>query len=88
METIVNAVTPKTIQLDFSKDPLIGHVTEYSESSAKIWTIYVNMTQKYDKALVESWKGDMDGILTFAGEPVVYGVSYPYADLTAALWDL
>ncbi|KAI0272294.1 hypothetical protein BC834DRAFT_789218, partial [Gloeopeniophorella convolvens] len=31
------------------------------------WSVYVNECQKQDKALVESWKGDMDGILIFAG---------------------
>ncbi|TFY80039.1 hypothetical protein EWM64_g3973 [Hericium alpestre] len=48
---------------DAAKEP---HV-DYGESSAKIWSVYVNATEKYDRALVESWKGDMDGILIFAG---------------------
>ncbi|THH10715.1 hypothetical protein EW146_g8286 [Bondarzewia mesenterica] len=37
------------------------------ERSSKIWSIYVNESQKFDKALVESWKGDMDANLIFAG---------------------
>ncbi|TFY80360.1 hypothetical protein EWM64_g3652 [Hericium alpestre] len=40
---------------------------DYGESSAKLWSIYVDTTKKYDRALVENWKGDMDGILLFAG---------------------
>ncbi|KAA1467125.1 hypothetical protein DENSPDRAFT_868872 [Dentipellis sp. KUC8613] len=36
-------------------------------SSTKIWSIYLSHAEKYDKALVESWKGDMDGILIFSG---------------------
>ncbi|KAJ7115417.1 hypothetical protein C8R44DRAFT_629009 [Mycena epipterygia] len=31
------------------------------------WAVYVSKAQKYDKALVESWKSDMEGILIFAG---------------------
>ncbi|KAF8174826.1 hypothetical protein K438DRAFT_1527546, partial [Mycena galopus ATCC 62051] len=33
----------------------------------KLWALYVSEAAKYDKALVESWKSDMDGILIFAG---------------------
>ncbi|KAJ6600341.1 hypothetical protein DFH09DRAFT_970231 [Mycena vulgaris] len=36
-------------------------------SSAKLWAVYVEEAQKYDKALVESWRSDMDGMLIFAG---------------------
>ncbi|KAJ7085132.1 hypothetical protein B0H15DRAFT_763147, partial [Mycena belliarum] len=34
---------------------------------AKLWAVYVSEAEKYDKALVESWKSDMDGMLIFAG---------------------
>ncbi|KAJ7231095.1 hypothetical protein C8J57DRAFT_182292 [Mycena rebaudengoi] len=34
---------------------------------AKMWVVYLSEAEKYDKALVESWKGDMDGLLIFAG---------------------
>ncbi|KAJ7657691.1 hypothetical protein DFH06DRAFT_930067, partial [Mycena polygramma] len=30
------------------------------------WAVYVSEADKYDKALVESWKSDMDGLLIFA----------------------
>ncbi|KAJ7133704.1 hypothetical protein C8R43DRAFT_643626 [Mycena crocata] len=36
-------------------------------SCAKIWSVYITEAEKYDKALVESWRGDMDGMLIFAG---------------------
>ncbi|KAJ7507254.1 hypothetical protein B0H11DRAFT_1970923 [Mycena galericulata] len=36
-------------------------------SCAKIWSVYISEAEKYDKALVESWRGDMDGMLIFAG---------------------
>ncbi|TDL27674.1 hypothetical protein BD410DRAFT_688752, partial [Rickenella mellea] len=31
------------------------------------WSFYVNEAEKFDKALVESWKADMEGIVIFAG---------------------
>jgi hypothetical protein len=34
-------------------------------SGAKIWAVYVSEAEKYDQALVESWKNDMQGILIF-----------------------
>jgi len=39
--------------------------TEYVDSSAQLWAIVFNEGEKYDRTLVESWKGDMDGILIF-----------------------
>ncbi|KAJ7278792.1 hypothetical protein C8J57DRAFT_1027799, partial [Mycena rebaudengoi] len=33
----------------------------------KPWAVYVSEAEKYDKALVESWKNDMGGMLIFAG---------------------
>ncbi|KAJ7701662.1 hypothetical protein B0H16DRAFT_1902589 [Mycena metata] len=36
-------------------------------SLAKLCAVYVSEAEKYDKALVESWKSDMDGMLIFAG---------------------
>ncbi|KAF8199281.1 hypothetical protein K438DRAFT_2016065 [Mycena galopus ATCC 62051] len=34
--------------------------------SSKLWAVYVSEAEKYDKSLVESWKGDMEGLLIFA----------------------
>ncbi|KAJ7265330.1 hypothetical protein C8J57DRAFT_959369, partial [Mycena rebaudengoi] len=31
------------------------------------WTVYVSEAEKYDKALVESWRSDMNAMLIFAG---------------------
>ncbi|KAJ7899011.1 hypothetical protein B0H13DRAFT_2196313, partial [Mycena leptocephala] len=36
-------------------------------AAAKLWAVYVLEAEKYDKALVESWKSDMEGLLIFAG---------------------
>ncbi|KAJ7929622.1 hypothetical protein B0H13DRAFT_2539766 [Mycena leptocephala] len=40
---------------------------ESEAACAKLWAIYVGEAEKYDKRLVESWKGDMDGLLIFSG---------------------
>ncbi|TDL18081.1 hypothetical protein BD410DRAFT_728922, partial [Rickenella mellea] len=39
----------------------------YDDPSDQLWSLYVSKAEKFDRALVESWKGDMDGILIFAG---------------------
>ncbi|KAJ7150756.1 hypothetical protein C8R46DRAFT_1229690 [Mycena filopes] len=36
-------------------------------AAAKMWAVYVDEAEKYDKGLVESWKADMEGMLIFAG---------------------
>ncbi|KAJ7217584.1 hypothetical protein B0H12DRAFT_1153678 [Mycena haematopus] len=35
-------------------------------AAAKLWAIYISEAEKYDRALVESWKSDMEGLLIFA----------------------
>jgi hypothetical protein len=30
--------------------------------------VYISEAEKYDKALVESWRSDMDGLLIFVGD--------------------
>lgn len=40
-------------------------IRDYNDPSGKIWSIYAKEAKKFDDALVESWKGDMDGILIF-----------------------
>ncbi|KAJ7164285.1 hypothetical protein C8R46DRAFT_998056, partial [Mycena filopes] len=39
----------------------------YESASAKLWGVYVSEAEKYDRALVESWRSDMDGMLIFTG---------------------
>ncbi|KAJ7156405.1 hypothetical protein C8R46DRAFT_959802, partial [Mycena filopes] len=39
----------------------------YESASAKLWGVYVSEAEKYDHALVESWRSDMEGLLIFAG---------------------
>ncbi|KAJ7113592.1 hypothetical protein C8R44DRAFT_547564, partial [Mycena epipterygia] len=33
----------------------------------KLWSIYIDEAKRYDAALVESWKADMEGMLIFSG---------------------
>ncbi|KAJ7153333.1 hypothetical protein C8R46DRAFT_912551, partial [Mycena filopes] len=40
---------------------------ESRQATTKLWTIYVGEAERYDKALVESWKADMEGMLIFSG---------------------
>ena len=48
-----------TIQIDRYTD------TENADACSKLWSVYVDEAERYDKRLVESWKGDMDGMLIF-----------------------
>lgn len=34
-------------------------------AAAKLWAVYVSEAEKYDKALVETWRSDMQGMLIF-----------------------
>jgi hypothetical protein len=38
---------------------------ENEEACAGIWSIYAKEAERYDKALVESWRADMEGMLIF-----------------------
>lgn len=38
---------------------------EYDERAAKFWSVYVGEAESHDKALVETWKDDMEGIIIF-----------------------
>ncbi|KAJ7106820.1 hypothetical protein C8R43DRAFT_208100 [Mycena crocata] len=57
--------------MDIEKAAGSPHTSEVDPSdeaaAAKIWAVYVSEAEKYDKALVESWKRDMEGMLIFAG---------------------
>ncbi|KAF7326409.1 hypothetical protein MVEN_02618600 [Mycena venus] len=34
---------------------------------AQIWSVYISEAEKYDKALIDRWRGNMNGMLIFAG---------------------
>jgi Family of unknown function (DUF6535) len=38
---------------------------EYDERATKLWSVYVEEAESHDKALIETWKDDMEGIIIF-----------------------
>ncbi|KAF7368595.1 hypothetical protein MVEN_00183300 [Mycena venus] len=46
---------------------VLPHADREEMASAKLWAVYISEAEKYDKALVESWKADMEGLLIFVG---------------------
>ncbi|KAJ6619278.1 hypothetical protein B0H10DRAFT_1793853 [Mycena sp. CBHHK59/15] len=42
-------------------------MSESHQVAAKLWSIYIDEAERYDTALVESWKGDMEFMLIFSG---------------------
>ncbi|KAJ7034248.1 hypothetical protein C8F04DRAFT_584061 [Mycena alexandri] len=49
-------------------DDVQARYNVWNESaSAKLWAVYVSEAEKYDRALVESWRSDMEGMLIFEG---------------------
>ncbi|KAF7367828.1 hypothetical protein MSAN_00847200 [Mycena sanguinolenta] len=42
-------------------------VADNEESCTTLWSTYVGEAEKYDTALVQSWKADMEGMLIFSG---------------------
>ncbi|KAI0033906.1 hypothetical protein K488DRAFT_46618, partial [Vararia minispora EC-137] len=51
----------------FCGDGFLVDEDPYGEKAAGIWSVYIRESKTYDKAMVENWKGDTDGILIFAG---------------------
>jgi hypothetical protein len=48
---------------------------EYDDRAAKFWSVYVEEAESHDKALVETWKDDMEGIIIFVRFPVLLSPS-------------
>jgi hypothetical protein len=72
-------IPPTTVEGDerLNEAPLVlsdTHEThdaeEYDERAAKFWSVYVEEAENHDKALVETWKDDMEGILIFVRIPL------------------
>ncbi|KAF5368874.1 hypothetical protein D9758_002996 [Tetrapyrgos nigripes] len=40
--------------------------TSDDDACFKLWNMYISQAQEYDRALIESWKSDMDGMLLFS----------------------
>jgi hypothetical protein len=53
------------VEVTFSNG-FLGSINRDEEAAAaKLWAVYVSEAEKYDKALVETWKSDMEGLLIF-----------------------
>jgi hypothetical protein len=50
------------------------------ETSGKLWSVYLAESERHDKALAESWKADMDGLLIFVSQPASHN-AMPMQDL-------
>jgi Family of unknown function (DUF6535) len=50
---------------DSSHSLIHGFAGRDEPASAKLWAVYISEAEKYDKALVEGWKSDMEGLLIF-----------------------
>ncbi|KZP12379.1 hypothetical protein FIBSPDRAFT_936956 [Athelia psychrophila] len=65
------AENPKDSRIDVVQARLAGpqdkSQDKYDDPTAKIWSVYMSEATPHDKALIESWSKDMDGILIFAG---------------------
>ncbi|KAI0262795.1 hypothetical protein BC834DRAFT_971859 [Gloeopeniophorella convolvens] len=48
-------------------DTAESNTAEYDERAAKLWSVYVQEGENHDKAMIETWKDDMEGIIIFAG---------------------
>ncbi|KAK7045195.1 hypothetical protein R3P38DRAFT_2691089, partial [Favolaschia claudopus] len=44
-----------------------AHSMSDEAAGVKIWSIYISEAERYDKALINSWRSDMEGLLIFAG---------------------
>ncbi|KAJ7056105.1 hypothetical protein C8F01DRAFT_1062319 [Mycena amicta] len=63
-----SAVTSSSSRGSMALDGIDWSDSAHEEAgAAKLWSVYVNEAEKYDKSLVESWKSDMEGMLIFAG---------------------
>lgn len=49
----------------------------YDDDSAGIWKLYGTESEKYDKVLMESWKGNTDSTLNFV-RPMIPTPSPPH----------
>ncbi|KAI0262303.1 hypothetical protein BC834DRAFT_1002878 [Gloeopeniophorella convolvens] len=54
---------PRMFRTEEDKDKDAG----YGDTSAQIWKLYGIESEKYDKALVDSWMGNTDSMLIFTG---------------------
>ncbi|KAJ6602528.1 hypothetical protein DFH09DRAFT_1125041 [Mycena vulgaris] len=72
------------MQLNPPEGPIPVVDTPGDEPCAKIWSVYISEAEKYDKALVDSWRGNMNGMLIFAGLFSAILTAFPATDIMPA----
>ncbi|TFY79950.1 hypothetical protein EWM64_g4057 [Hericium alpestre] len=45
----------------------VNKAKDYDERAGNLWSVYVQEAESHDRALIETWKDDMEGIIIFAG---------------------
>ncbi|TFY60290.1 hypothetical protein EVG20_g7473 [Dentipellis fragilis] len=50
-----------------SNENISQRAQDYDERAANLWSVYVQEAESHDRALIETWKDDMEGIIIFAG---------------------
>ncbi|KAA1477635.1 hypothetical protein DENSPDRAFT_616924 [Dentipellis sp. KUC8613] len=50
-----------------SNENISQKAQDYDERAANLWSVYVQEAESHDRALIETWKDDMEGIIIFAG---------------------
>ncbi|KAJ7476437.1 hypothetical protein FB451DRAFT_1366209 [Mycena latifolia] len=66
--TAMDTARKDTSNMDSSTTSSAPHPADRDElAGAALWTVYISEAEKYDKALVDGWKSDMEGLLIFAG---------------------
>jgi len=73
-EKLASPTSPEDVQrLNESRGVLAethDHNMDYDERATKFWSVYVEEAGSYDKALIETWKEDMEGIIIFVRPPL------------------
>jgi Family of unknown function (DUF6535) len=44
---------------------------DYDERAVKLWSVYTKEAESHDKALIETWKDDMEGVIIFVRELLI-----------------
>ncbi|KIK52823.1 hypothetical protein GYMLUDRAFT_265244 [Collybiopsis luxurians FD-317 M1] len=63
----------KNLQTDVEKnvdsnwhDTERSKITSDDDACSKLWNVYISEAERYDRALLEGWRSDMDGMLLFS----------------------
>ncbi|KAJ7476445.1 hypothetical protein FB451DRAFT_1557351 [Mycena latifolia] len=69
----MNTASKDTPNMD-SEPPILStassapHPADHDElAGTALWAVYISEAENYDKALVDGWKSDIEGLLIFAG---------------------